>query len=840
MKSFRLCADKMNMHAPFFLCLILLSLTPIIFVGDRLAIGGDVLIPFNYTGMEKFLYPWTNLQNGTYYYINVLPLYGFYWLVELLGLNIYQASLLILVLLNIVAGFGIFKLIKLFHPKESNPFYFLPVSFYLLSPALLNGWHYLFIYSFIPWFLYLVFKIIKNKKVKIEDAIYFNIVLIFSSLDLPNPKYVFHLFFIAGIIFLFSIFLNLIKPQFFIRNARGILAAIGISLYIFLPLFYFALNYSSSDYGVNIKKGYKSTGQMMDYGSTTMDRMMRLHHNNLNLSQDAKKNYLSNSIITVLSFSFIFVFILNLFSINRSRISSAKYEWIFAVLIIIYLFFACGPNHTFGKFYEYIVTNFSLFAFLRTTAGAVFFLSAFYSVILMFFIGKMQKNRKKVIIFFFLIVLILGNPFLTGAFFKNNFSLINKNANENENGFKVPDEYFEIKESLDNKKIDGKILHVNNDLSYINTTWGYFGVLYNFLYKNNQIGMEYIISNFANHNVRFLFYDNSIMGIEERNDKIVDQGRTLKQESFLKFNVTEDDDFLQHFYTPEKIIIINENINDLTGIELENSWIVRSIVFLKHQNYLRNRMISDSDSNDLEQYNKSASNQILEFKRVNPIKYRVRIHKAGKVFPLVFSESFNNNWKVYVSDLSKNIFVQKTDIESYKILDGNSQDQANEDELVEFIDNGFVTDLGNGKEREIIHKKWNTNSQKEEVSYIEKYKIDFISKNFNGTIQNDNLPDGKIWDTWFQDPIVEDKHLIANGYANSWVIDVNEFCVESEKCIKNDDGTYDAELIVEFWPQRLFYFGLIISVTTLLGCIGFLIIFWVKKRKSDKIIRRFH
>jgi hypothetical protein len=125
--------------------------------------------------------------------------------------------------------------------------------------------------------------------------------------------------------------------------------------------------------------------------------------------------------------------------------------------------------------------------------------------------------------------------------------------------------------------------------------------------------------------------------------------------------------------------------------------------------------------------------------------------------------------------------------------------------------------------------------------------IDFGSKNFQGTIQNDNLPDGHFWETWLQKPIENNQnHLMANGYANSWVIDTNAICgVDSGrslsaeeaggnfKCIKNPDGSYDFEMVVEFWPQRLFYVGLGISGLTLLGCVGYLVYDWKRKRKKS-------
>lgn len=104
-------------------------------------------------------------------------------------------------------------------------------------------------------------------------------------------------------------------------------------------------------------------------------------------------------------------------------------------------------------------------------------------------------------------------------------------------------------------------------------------------------------------------------------------------------------------------------------------------------------------------------------KKVNPTKYEVKVRDARQPFFIVFSETFNLGWNLY--------------------LDGN--------------------------------------------------KID------------------------------SEKHLIANGYANSWFV---------EKM-----GSYEAT--IEYVPQRLFIAGLAISGATVLSSIGFLIYNFLKRRRNE-------
>jgi hypothetical protein len=68
------------------------------------------------------------------------------------------------------------------------------------------------------------------------------------------------------------------------------------------------------------------------------------------------------------------------------------------------------------------------------------------------------------------------------------------------------------------------------------------------------------------------------------------------------------------------------------------------------------------------------------------------------------------------------------------------------------------------------------------------------------------------------------RHFMANGYANAWYID--------------KPGSY--EIILEFWPQRLFYIGAAISLTTFFFCVLYLskdrmkllYLRYLKKRKA--------
>jgi hypothetical protein len=60
------------------------------------------------------------------------------------------------------------------------------------------------------------------------------------------------------------------------------------------------------------------------------------------------------------------------------------------------------------------------------------------------------------------------------------------------------------------------------------------------------------------------------------------------------------------------------------------------------------------------------------------------------------------------------------------------------------------------------------------------------------------------------------KHYLVNGYQNGWFI--------------NKTGNYSIK--IEYWPQNLFYLGLILSSLTLAVC-AFILVMYVKRKKTE-------
>lgn len=192
----------------------------------------------------------------------------------------------------------------------------------------------------------------------------------------------------------------------------------------------------------------------------------------------------------------------------------------------------------------------------------------------------------------------------------------------------------------------------------------------------------------------------------------------------------------------------------------------------------------------------------VEYRKIHPAKYRIRLHGARGEVPLVFGETYSRGWRLYPRPYSpepKAIFAR-----SYTVDPNNVRYQAGVDETRQLHDQGLISTVGGG----------------------------FISKRYLGAIQNDNLAADSATETWFSSHLPEGLHLRVNGYANGWLVDVADICANAVSCHPNRDGSFDVELIMEFWPQQLLYMGLALSAITLCATVFFVVI---SRRRQSRV-----
>ena len=512
----------------------------------------------------------------------------------------------------------------------------------------------------------------------------------------------------------------------------------------------------------------------------------------------------------------------------------------FSFLSLMALFLVKGVHEPFGQFNRWLffsIPGFSMFRSQYEKFGTVLVFG--YSILFGWTISHMyikveNKGGKIVSIFFLFLVFIIffiinALPFWTGDIIQGERGILKSKH------IKIPEDYFIAGDWLQKEKKSGRIIlfpFTPDGSKGTSHFWGYgtdfmlsrifnyptmvtlpFG-LTDYTYDDLNVllkvfplfNISYIVTDSSRDSNSFLY--SSLKKIETQTDdhKI----KRVKELSYLKFYKIDPSLSVPYIYTPKKIFFSEETSDHLLQVASQLDYGVSSAIYFSKDN-------SGKEKKEIlgEEF---AEQAILEYKSVNPTKLRIRVHQAKSVFPLIFSESYDNGWKAYIVNPIRQpadkIQNPKINLENYKPEERNLEDQANKNELEGFLDKGWVSALEGSKNR-----------------------IDFISKNFQYTIQNNNLPDGFLLETWFRKLLDEKNHLKVNGFANSWIIDPNDLCSQkknpktSNLCLKNSDGSYEIELVIEYWPQRLVYGGTAVSILTLIIASVYLI-----KLKSSRLL----
>jgi hypothetical protein len=242
--------------------------------------------------------------------------------------------------------------------------------------------------------------------------------------------------------------------------------------------------------------------------------------------------------------------------------------------------------------------------------------------------------------------------------------------------------------------------------------------------------------------------------------------------------------FLPHFYTPRKIVKAADPRDFQTYLSTTANYDVLTAFY-------RDPSRPDAIENGLPDTIEKPP--IIEFRKINQVKYRLRIHTSPQNIPLVFSHAFNSGWKLYPVPISESV----CDISSLSSANNNQINAATSEDINQACKAGTLSITG--------------------PSYIS-------SLTNNNTRQNNNLPAGNLLETWRLTPLSEQNHLLVNEYANSWWLNTDELTRNFPQAVKTtSDGQIHMEFVLEFTPQRFFYYGLIISLLTLTVVALFLI-----------------
>jgi hypothetical protein len=827
-------------------------------------LGGDSFIPVlpnNLIDSWFSIYiDQINLGNSSATSLNLLiPSVFFFSLCEYLNipLNIAQYLLFSLLLTFIFSSFYIF--IDFILKDRYTSIKFITSILFSLNPFIFINLPFiqvLLVYGVMPLIFYLTALYFKYNQFKY--LLFISLLTIPLSYAAVNPPI--YSIFIITIIVAFIVNYIVYTNNKFIFYLKGFVLL--FSLIFLLNVFWLIsfINVSSELSGVNISKGWFWTSSLSNF--LNIFRMLGIwafdkgafgslyfpwHH------------YYEQAIIIVFSLLLFSSSIVVYFHKSFFDKKLLKFTYLTSIMLIVSLFLTKGVNQPFGLVFEFLFDNIPGFFLYREpwSKWMILVIFSFVTLLALSLTGIVHlKQSKKYLKYTILSVVCIGVGLISYPFFSGQL-IIHDRGDYPGNDVIIPDYMYQSSSYINNKKLDSRLLVLPEYPFYLaHFFWpkdGYYGITADFYFWNQSLinfnsgnpgyissrlsvkAQELFYTNYLNNNINIeavqkLMGMLNVRGVIHRKDldwtqlgtnnvgepkkisewlkthniatleknfgkinidqmqtdqyfkKIISKYGYLRNEPALALYKVNDKYFLPHLYVPDSLIISNNSIEQLLNTIAQYNDSLKPLIIFKENNEITNDELSKLQISKMKP-------PVLEYKKINSTKYRVIIHNAHENFPLIFSETFNKNWKAYLVNSIQNTVTinNEFNVNNYHISHENQKDQANELQIKNFIKNGWISNIGK----------------------------DFISKKFQDTIQNNNLENGSVIETWFRSPL-ESNHHLANGFANFWSIDLEKI-KESGTYIQNPDGSIDFELVLEFWPQRIFYLGLLISLITLLS-----------------------
>jgi len=597
-------------------------------------------------------------------------------------------------------------------------------------------------YPMLPWLLLLVIKALDKKMgfTTVSALALFTLLLANG-----NPSNT------LSIIVFTIIFVLVFKRAYKFkvkRVATYLILLLTFSSYIYLPILANGSNpYIGNDINLNTAS--------LNFNSIRTSFLNLFRFYGFHSAQDFPFHSLQTSNLFFIYLSFFVPTLLILtFIPNRS----SEVMVFFLLFALIFLFLAKGSHSPLSSWFLQFFNNITILQMYRASYYKfIMFVIISFSILLGFATIKIKSEAKlrylKALLYLLpFLVIVSAWPLLGGRSAKKMYLT------------EIPDEYKQLGEYMRGSPSDSKVLSVPQ-IPGAHLKWGennYYTASYypdstvlgrpvwtNSWFNNNlekyffdEGGLNRGLDLIKFFNIKYILVHHDVVkstsaGISsaDRISSLLDANHDVEQVSRNRyFSVYEIDKshYLPHIYLPDIVYITNNFSLDVseTGIPLVSNR--KEAVYFARQNKAR--------LNELETFVSSfkVDRKItVEYKKVSPTKYILNVYNATGTFPLVFSESFHTEWKMYV--------------------------------------------------------------------------------------RNNNLEDGSFYETWFRPQLVDRIHFVANGYANSWILNTKDLCRQPHLCTLNNDGTYNLSLVLEFKPQQYFYLGLLISgisiIVTSLVCL---------------------
>ena len=328
-----------------------------------------------------------------------VPLFIFFDYLKYLGLTVNQLQKYLFLTLLLTGLYSSFKLLK--NLTKSNLSAFFGSLFYLFNIfSITQVWGRMlltnvFLWSFLPLFLYSFNKVVLEKKYIYITLLTASNFLFCYSYGLPSSVIV--LWFIPGVILLFN--LNKLK-EFFIFLISWLLS----SIWWLMP--YFTLKSEAFKSLENKQAAYDSLLGVSSYFQ--LEDVIYLHQKFL-LKESFNNIYYSENFLWIAK-TFLVISILGMLIKFKQRLG-----YLFSLLFSLFLIL--GTNTEYGKqFYSFIFDKFTFTQILRNPyekIGLVFLImySLFFGLGITFITNKINNNNFKYLISILTFILLLGYSF---------------------------------------------------------------------------------------------------------------------------------------------------------------------------------------------------------------------------------------------------------------------------------------------------------------------------------------------------------------------------------------------------------------------------------------------
>lgn len=706
--------------------------------------GGDFyqLININ-DNLNRYLFTWFNqLGQGQYNPLIVtFPFYAFQSILFKIGFSYTNIANAIMFLFFIGSFYSFFFAIRKIDENIPNNIRLFSSAIYAINVFTFTiftySWwitHHFVIYIFIPLLIASFEKIITSFSRK--DIVYFIILFTISTMGFNNIAYFAALLFLQ--VLLLIAFFATKRIPLTLKTTKRILfifiLQLFLSIYFILPFFTSQFEYVSKISGGNVLGDYVNWLSYTSNNAYSIFSFTMVEGNYplINLYSDS-------NILLAISLGYIillFILILN----QKDRQDN---NWLhYLIFFIPYLFLLMRLTPPFDRINTFIYTlpGFNLF---RSPEKLFVFYPFFYLVLLSLLL-YCSKFSQRLINIALIMILIIPIPFYIGG-------IPAYLSHGNQAGYKytiqIPSEYYGIKEIINDD---------HRQLSIISLPYSVV---------NSINWVNYPKWHFVGYDVLHLLFEKFYISANSYDHSALEQILSFKE--YNEANEVNKDVFLELIQKFSGQYILSHK--DISYYWQENSNIVyNTIEELETDNTIKK--LDDNEYFELYELDEKylvplifSDNNDVYFQKINPTKYRINISNITKNTNLVFHQSYNSQWKLFL--------------------------------------------ISNPSDSWCKPSEYYENTKTTECEYTEKiFELSDLAYILNK-------------------PIFKDMHLVVNEYANGWTIDPEYIKVNypQEFYNENQNGGLEIEMVLYFKPQSYFYVGLIISGLVFIGCVGYLL-----------------